>query len=220
MPTQGDGAIGALDYTDEERKILAKKSRDFCCSSCARKNIEILPDIEKSEAGEKEEKRDEGADELISMMNFAYEGPKPAASSSSSDATPKPATEAAADQTNEEPSRTDKGKGKEAGSAASASSTTAPVSAPAPAPAPLPAPRAPAPSAIRLPPQQARNHPRPPHPQTPTMPTPPARESPDQFASRIRRERMYIDALIAIVVGLIGWLISRRMAGWLSYVAM
>ena len=25
MPTQGEGAIGSLDYTSEERKILAKK---------------------------------------------------------------------------------------------------------------------------------------------------------------------------------------------------
>jgi ubiquitin-conjugating enzyme E2 J1 len=25
MPTQGEGAIGSLDYTAEERKVLAKK---------------------------------------------------------------------------------------------------------------------------------------------------------------------------------------------------
>ncbi|XP_075993406.1 ubiquitin-conjugating enzyme E2 J1 [Genypterus blacodes] len=34
MPTKGEGAIGSLDYTPEERKALAKKSQDFCCESC------------------------------------------------------------------------------------------------------------------------------------------------------------------------------------------
>ncbi|NXQ02768.1 UB2J1 enzyme, partial [Vidua macroura] len=30
MPTKGEGAIGSLDYTPEERRALAKKSQDFC----------------------------------------------------------------------------------------------------------------------------------------------------------------------------------------------
>ncbi|KAL0967317.1 hypothetical protein UPYG_G00250700 [Umbra pygmaea] len=34
MPTKGEGAIGSLDYTPEERKALAKKSQDFCCEAC------------------------------------------------------------------------------------------------------------------------------------------------------------------------------------------
>ncbi|XP_061669236.1 ubiquitin-conjugating enzyme E2 J1 isoform X2 [Syngnathoides biaculeatus] len=34
MPTKGEGAIGSLDYTPEERRILAKKSQDFCCETC------------------------------------------------------------------------------------------------------------------------------------------------------------------------------------------
>uniref|UniRef100_A0A3B3U737 Ubiquitin-conjugating enzyme E2 J1 n=1 Tax=Poecilia latipinna TaxID=48699 RepID=A0A3B3U737_9TELE len=34
MPTKGEGAIGSLDYTPEERKTLAKKSQDFCCEAC------------------------------------------------------------------------------------------------------------------------------------------------------------------------------------------
>ncbi|XP_059369314.1 ubiquitin-conjugating enzyme E2 J1-like [Carassius carassius] len=34
MPTKGEGAIGSLDYTPEERRALAKKSLDFCCDSC------------------------------------------------------------------------------------------------------------------------------------------------------------------------------------------
>ncbi|KFO71287.1 Ubiquitin-conjugating enzyme E2 J1, partial [Cuculus canorus] len=34
MPTKGEGAIGSLDYTPEERRALAKKSQDFCCEMC------------------------------------------------------------------------------------------------------------------------------------------------------------------------------------------
>ncbi|KAK7907521.1 hypothetical protein WMY93_016133 [Mugilogobius chulae] len=34
MPTKGEGAIGSLDYTPEERRALAKKSQDFCCETC------------------------------------------------------------------------------------------------------------------------------------------------------------------------------------------
>ncbi|XP_068609893.1 ubiquitin-conjugating enzyme E2 J1 [Brachionichthys hirsutus] len=34
MPTKGEGAIGSLDYTPEERRALAKRSLDFCCETC------------------------------------------------------------------------------------------------------------------------------------------------------------------------------------------
>jgi len=34
LPTKGDGAIGALDWTADERKRLAKKSVKFCCGQC------------------------------------------------------------------------------------------------------------------------------------------------------------------------------------------
>jgi len=34
MPTHGNGAIGSLDYTDEERKRLALRSRSFICDIC------------------------------------------------------------------------------------------------------------------------------------------------------------------------------------------
>ena len=36
MPTKGEGAIGALDYSIEERKTLAKKSRLYSCPSCGK----------------------------------------------------------------------------------------------------------------------------------------------------------------------------------------
>jgi len=34
MPTKGEGAIGALDYTPEERRTLAKRSLSFTCTRC------------------------------------------------------------------------------------------------------------------------------------------------------------------------------------------
>lgn len=46
LPTKGDGAIGSLDWTSEERKRLAKKSVDFCCPACG-KCSDILKRIEK-----------------------------------------------------------------------------------------------------------------------------------------------------------------------------
>lgn len=34
MPTHGEGTIGSLDYTPEERKVLARKSRVWKCTQC------------------------------------------------------------------------------------------------------------------------------------------------------------------------------------------
>lgn len=36
LPTKGDGAIGALDWTSAERKRLAKKSVNFVCAQCGK----------------------------------------------------------------------------------------------------------------------------------------------------------------------------------------
>lgn len=44
MPTRGEGAIGALDYTEEERAVIAKASRNWSCSSCGVKVVDVLPD--------------------------------------------------------------------------------------------------------------------------------------------------------------------------------
>jgi len=45
MPTKGDGALGALDYTPEERKEMAKKSVTWECDRCRSHNgTALLPD--------------------------------------------------------------------------------------------------------------------------------------------------------------------------------
>jgi hypothetical protein len=44
MTTKANGAIGGIDYTESERKILAQRSRNWKCSTCELTNIETLPD--------------------------------------------------------------------------------------------------------------------------------------------------------------------------------
>jgi len=43
MPTKGDGAIGAIDYTTPERRELAIRSRNWKCDRCTSTNGSILP---------------------------------------------------------------------------------------------------------------------------------------------------------------------------------
>jgi ubiquitin-protein ligase len=44
FPTAGEGAIGALDYSEEERTFFAKESRKYVCPTCGSKNADALPD--------------------------------------------------------------------------------------------------------------------------------------------------------------------------------
>ncbi|PKY47605.1 hypothetical protein RhiirA4_344282 [Rhizophagus irregularis] len=44
MTTKSNGAIGGIDYTEFERKILAQRSRNWKCPTCELNNIETLPD--------------------------------------------------------------------------------------------------------------------------------------------------------------------------------
>jgi ubiquitin-conjugating enzyme E2 J1 len=65
METPGEGALGSLDYTPEERKILAKKSLSYVCPKCGIANNEILLTLsEKSVEVQKEAK------ELGNQINF------------------------------------------------------------------------------------------------------------------------------------------------------
>lgn len=44
LPAPADGAIGALDWSKDERRRLAKKSREWCCPKCGRIE-DLLPEI-------------------------------------------------------------------------------------------------------------------------------------------------------------------------------
>ncbi|NXH47402.1 UB2J1 enzyme, partial [Dicaeum eximium] len=67
MPTKGEGAIGSLDYTPEERRALAKKSQDFCCEMCGTSmKTALLPLTSGSESSQ----ADKEAKELARQISF------------------------------------------------------------------------------------------------------------------------------------------------------
>ncbi|NWW16048.1 UB2J1 enzyme, partial [Falcunculus frontatus] len=67
MPTKGEGAIGSLDYTPEERRALAKKSQDFCCEMCGtHMKTALLP----LTSGSVSSQADKEAKELARQISF------------------------------------------------------------------------------------------------------------------------------------------------------
>ncbi|RKP09708.1 ubiquitin-conjugating enzyme/RWD-like protein, partial [Thamnocephalis sphaerospora] len=42
LPTQGESAIGALDYTDDERRVLARRSVGWRCSACQDNDVDYM----------------------------------------------------------------------------------------------------------------------------------------------------------------------------------
>uniref|UniRef100_A0A8C6CV09 Ubiquitin-conjugating enzyme E2 J1 n=1 Tax=Moschus moschiferus TaxID=68415 RepID=A0A8C6CV09_MOSMO len=67
MPTKGEGAIGSLDYTPEERRALAKKSQDFCCEGCGFAMKDILLPLK---SGSDSSQADQEAKELARQISF------------------------------------------------------------------------------------------------------------------------------------------------------
>jgi len=66
MTTEGKDAVGALDYTPEERKVLAKKSHTWHCQQCGCKNCEqLLPIPKKGEAHKEENNNDSKLAEML-----------------------------------------------------------------------------------------------------------------------------------------------------------
>ncbi|XP_033090487.1 ubiquitin-conjugating enzyme E2 J1 isoform X2 [Trachypithecus francoisi] len=69
MPTKGEGAIGSLDYTPEERRALAKKSQDFCCEGCGSAMKDVLLPLK---SGSDLSQADQEAKELARQISFKY----------------------------------------------------------------------------------------------------------------------------------------------------
>lgn len=85
FPTKGDGAIAALDYTEEERTEIAKKSRKYQCSICGCDNASALMDeAELEKRGLLGTKREEAEPEL----SFAPAKPTTNTSTSGDSSTP------------------------------------------------------------------------------------------------------------------------------------
>ncbi|KAM4522313.1 ubiquitin-conjugating enzyme E2 J1 [Odontesthes bonariensis] len=89
MPTKGEGAIGSLDYTPEERRALAKKSQDFCCEACGCSMrcalLALTPNSNPSA-------EDHKAKELAQQINFKAESSLPRQASASTGEDPEPST--------------------------------------------------------------------------------------------------------------------------------
>ncbi|XP_062836880.1 ubiquitin-conjugating enzyme E2 J1 isoform X1 [Anolis carolinensis] len=71
MPTKGEGAIGSLDYTPEERRALAKKSQDFYCEGCGSLMKEALLPLTSGSASS--QAADKEAKELARQISFKAE---------------------------------------------------------------------------------------------------------------------------------------------------
>ncbi|KAL4838971.1 hypothetical protein H8958_004599 [Nasalis larvatus] len=69
MPTKGEGAIGSLDYSPEERRALAKKSQDFCCEGCGSAMKDVLLPLK---SGSDLSQADQEAKELARQISFKY----------------------------------------------------------------------------------------------------------------------------------------------------
>ncbi|XP_012606391.1 ubiquitin-conjugating enzyme E2 J1 isoform X2 [Microcebus murinus] len=78
MPTKGEGAIGSLDYTPEERRALAKKSQDFYCEGCGSAMKDVLLPLK---SGSDSSQADQEAKELARQISFKYGVQNPSSAS-------------------------------------------------------------------------------------------------------------------------------------------
>lgn len=89
MPTKGEGAIGSLDYTPEERRALAKKSQDFCCEACGCSMRSALLALTPNSNPSAEDYK---AKELAQQINFKAESSLSRQASESGGAESEPST--------------------------------------------------------------------------------------------------------------------------------
>mmetsp|Transcript_7450 Transcript_7450/g.8852 ORF Transcript_7450/g.8852 Transcript_7450/m.8852 type:complete len:449 (+) Transcript_7450:94-1440(+) len=69
LPTEGGGAVGALDYSSNERKSLALKSQNYCCDRCGGNISDLFPshndqDDQDDDANDEEQGADENNKKL------------------------------------------------------------------------------------------------------------------------------------------------------------
>jgi len=82
MTTPGKGSIGSLDYTPEERKVLAKRSGNYHCDTCGLKPYTLLLPPSQSSTVNKEEVR-----EIVESVQLKGEKEKESVASSEATAT-------------------------------------------------------------------------------------------------------------------------------------
>ena len=77
FPTKGEGAVGALDWTSDERKRLVLPSQEFRCSVCKEKNKDLIPKLKKKDDSKKtttKKKSTKFADQISQMHMHAATG--------------------------------------------------------------------------------------------------------------------------------------------------
>ncbi|XP_030638008.1 ubiquitin-conjugating enzyme E2 J1 [Chanos chanos] len=89
MPTKGEGAIGSLDYTPEERRALAKKSQDFSCEACGCSMRSALLPMSPGSASRPEDRADK---ERAQQISFKAESSSSARASVNNAAESSPST--------------------------------------------------------------------------------------------------------------------------------
>lgn len=78
MPTSGEGAIGALDFSTSERKRLAKVSVDYTCDTCGRV-LDLLPELRaKNEDDDAAKKPSKYAEQIAQLHIHSLESASPA----------------------------------------------------------------------------------------------------------------------------------------------
>ena len=99
LPTPADGAIGALDWTSEERKKLARESVRFRCPICCAEGetcVDLLPKLEEGAKKKASSKFSAEIEKLkaLQMQNHAVEdGEKAEETGPTADDDPKPPAE-------------------------------------------------------------------------------------------------------------------------------
>lgn len=124
MPTPGQGTIGSLDYTQEERRALARRSVSWCCDLCGAASSLLLPPSQQKNMEEKEE-----MEKIVQSVAFKSEEEiAQQKKASSTPDTPDGVASSSSVDNGAPPAATP--------SSSSASSPTSSISTPAPAPAP------------------------------------------------------------------------------------
>jgi len=69
MPSPGKGSVGSLDYTKEERQVLAKRSQEWSCPICGKIALLLLP----PGSGAKSEEEEKEMQSIIQKMDLKSE---------------------------------------------------------------------------------------------------------------------------------------------------
>merc|ERR1712098_58405 len=69
MPSPGKGSVGSLDYSKEERQVLAKRSQEWSCPICGKISLLLLP----PGAGARSDQEQKEMESIIQKMDLKSE---------------------------------------------------------------------------------------------------------------------------------------------------